>query len=214
MPRVAEPFQPTYNARLTTLKGDTMASALWPPQGSGSGTGNINSINSDTTADQVLAVGTSGTDFAIANNGSGTHTFNLPSASATVRGVVTTGTQTIAGAKTFSGAVFAPANYNIEASENNAGNSSTAQTIDWSTGSAQLSTLTGNVTYTFSNPVAGGAYLLRIATGAGSFIATWPGTVKWPGGSAPTITATASKVDLINFYYDGTNYYGSFSQNY
>jgi hypothetical protein len=191
-----------------------LSSYNWPPVTPGSGSGNITDINGDSTPSQTLAVGTSGTDFAIADGGSGLHTFNLPSASATARGVITTGTQTIAGAKTFSGVVQAPANYHIEASEHDSGNSSTAQTIDWSTGSAQLSTLTGNVTYTFTNPVAGGAYVLRIATGAGSFAATWPGNVLWPSGTAPTITVTASKVDIITFYYDGTNFYGTFAQNY
>lgn len=94
------------------------------------------------------------------------------------------------------------------------GNSGTAQTIDWSAGNEHSSTLTGNVTYTFSNPVTGGRYVLLINTGAGSFTATWPAAVKWPGGTAPTITTTASKVDLVTFIYDGTNYYGSFNQNY
>jgi hypothetical protein len=55
---------------------------------------------------QNFAVGTSGTDFAINSSGS-THTFNLPDASATVRGVVTTTTQTFAGDKTFTGAIGA-----------------------------------------------------------------------------------------------------------
>jgi hypothetical protein len=107
-------------------------------------------------------------------------------------------------------------NYNMQAGETNIGNSSTSFTADWSSNSAQLVTMTGNVTsVTFSNPQTGGSYLLRIATGAGSFSITgWPVTVKWTGGTAPTITATASKVDLINFYYDGTSYYGSYSQNY
>jgi len=53
--------------------------------GSSSG---ITSINGDTTAAQTLAVGTAGTDFAIADNGTGTHTFNLPTASHTNRGAL------------------------------------------------------------------------------------------------------------------------------
>jgi hypothetical protein len=33
--------------------------------------------------------------------------------------------------------------------------------------------------------------------------------VKWPSGTAPTITATASKLDKYVFTADGTNWYGS-----
>ena len=50
---------------------------------------------------KTMAVGTSGTDFAVAF-AANSITFNLPDASASNRGVITTGTQTIAGAKTFS----------------------------------------------------------------------------------------------------------------
>jgi hypothetical protein len=96
------------------------------------------------------------------------------------------------------------------------GNSSTADTIDWNSGNEHMSTLTGNVTYTFSNPVNGGRYVLVLATGAGSFSATWPATVLWPGGATPTITTTASKVDVCTFIYVSsvTKYYGACSQNY
>lgn len=60
----------------------------------------LTSLNNLTDQSQYLAVGTSGTDFNIASSGD-THTFNIPSASLTNRGLVTTGSQTFAGAKTF-----------------------------------------------------------------------------------------------------------------
>ena len=64
------------------------------------GTG-ITAINSLTGAAQTLTTGTTGGDFAIVSSGT-THTFNIPDASASARGLVTTGAQTLAGAKTFS----------------------------------------------------------------------------------------------------------------
>ena len=59
-----------------------MASFQWPAQGSGGGGSGITSINSDSTAAQTLTAGTSGTDFAIADNLAGGHAFNLPDAGA------------------------------------------------------------------------------------------------------------------------------------
>jgi hypothetical protein len=61
----------------------------------------ITALNGLTAQVQYFQVGTSGTDFNISST-TATHTFNIPDASATARGLITTGTQTIAGAKTFS----------------------------------------------------------------------------------------------------------------
>lgn len=63
----------------------------------------ISSLNGLTSDSQTFAVGTSGTDFNI-SSASGVHTFNIPSASATNRGLVTTSAQTFAGPKTFQAA--------------------------------------------------------------------------------------------------------------
>ena len=60
----------------------------------------ISSLNGLTDATQTFAVGTTGTDIAFVSS-AGTHTLNIPSASATARGVVTTGTQRFAGIKYF-----------------------------------------------------------------------------------------------------------------
>jgi hypothetical protein len=54
----------------------------------GSASGGVATINSDSTTDQFLLVGSSGTDFVIVDNGTGNHTFNIPTASATNRGLL------------------------------------------------------------------------------------------------------------------------------
>jgi hypothetical protein len=66
--------------------------------------GGITTLNTLTTATQTFAVGTTGTNFAI-SSAAGVHTFNLPDASATARGVVSTGDQTFAGDKTFANVI-------------------------------------------------------------------------------------------------------------
>ncbi len=65
------------------------------------GGGGITAINSQMGPSQTMSTGTAGTDFTI-NSGSNIHVFNIPSASGSARGLVTTGSQTIAGQKTFS----------------------------------------------------------------------------------------------------------------
>ena len=88
------------------------------------------------------------------------------------------------------------------------------ETIDLNNGLVHDITLDENVTFTFSNPVATGRAssftLILRQDGAGTNTATWPGSVKWAGGSAPTITATASAVDVLTFMTvdGGTTWYG------
>lgn len=97
-----------------------------------------------------------------------------------------------------------------------AGNSGTSKTIDWNNSNEQLLTLTGNVTLAFSNgdDIRG---VLVLDTGAGSFTVTWPASVLWPGGAAPTITTTANKYDLvtlINLPGSPDTYIASINQDY
>jgi hypothetical protein len=93
------------------------------------------------------------------------------------------------------------------------GNSSTAQTIALTNGTVQTCTLTGNCTFTMPTATAGKSFILILSTGAGSFTATFT-SVKWPSNSAPTITTTASRWDILTFVSDGTNWYGNFAQAY
>lgn len=90
-------------------------------------------------------------------------------------------------------------------------NTTTAYTVNLANGSVQFLTLTGNCTYTFPTPAAGKSFtLVQKQDATGSRTVTWPASVKWPGGTAPTITSTASKVDKFVFTaIDGSSWLGS-----
>jgi len=97
------------------------------------------------------------------------------------------------------------------------GSQNGSYTINWNNGSKQAITLTGNSTLAFTAPGAGVAtFTLRIIQGgSGSYTITWPvGTVKWPGGTAPTLSTAVGAVDIVSCYYNGTNYYCSSAVNF
>jgi len=100
-------------------------------------------------------------------------------------------------------------------------NSGTSYTIDLTQGNVFDITLTGNCSFTFSNPpvsgVAGSFTLILGQDGTGSRTATWPAAVKWPAATAPTLTTTASYTDILCFTTvdGGTVWYGAVAaQNY
>ena len=92
--------------------------------------------------------------------------------------------------------------------------SGAATTVNLATALACALALDASTTLTLSNPVAAQAYVFRIIQGSGSYSVTWPASVLWPGGTPPVITVTAGYTDLVNLYYDGTYFYGSFVQNF
>ena len=94
-------------------------------------------------------------------------------------------------------------------------NSSTAITLALTNGTVQIITLTANATITMPTAAAGKSFILLLRQDAtGSRTVTWT-TVNWPSGTAPTITATASKQDIYSFFSDGTSWYGiTAGQNY
>jgi hypothetical protein len=93
------------------------------------------------------------------------------------------------------------------------GNSSTSKTLSLASGTFQTVTMTGNCTFTMPTAVAGKSFILIVSTGAGGFTGTFT-SVKWPNNTAPTLTTTATRWDILSFMSDGTNWYGAFQQAY
>ena len=84
-------------------------------------------------------------------------------------------------------------------------------TLDLSTGNVFSHAPSANVTYVFSNPPSTGTafgFTLKVAPSA-TITQTWPTSVDWAGGSAPTATASG-ETDVFTFFtHDGgTTYYG------
>jgi hypothetical protein len=75
--------------------------------------------------------------------------------------------------------------------------------VDWSAAGITRITLDGDITFTFASPYDGQKHIVQIKQDAsGNHLATWPATVRWPGGTAPTLTATSGGIDYIGFVYD------------
>lgn len=102
--------------------------------------------------------------------------------------------------------IIAPVLTALMAAEIDDGNSGTADTIDFSAGAYHKSTLTGNVTYTFTAPTAPAIIQLKVVQGASAFTITWP-TIKWAGGITPVGSTVNGAVDIYTLYYDGTSYW-------
>lgn len=118
-------------------------------------------------------------------------------------GVTISATNNIVGAKTL-----------VFDSVYNNGTKSAGFTIAWSNGQKQRVTLAGtSMAITFTAPAGPGNFLLVLTQdGTGSRTVTWPATAKWPGGTAPVLSTPANSVDIISFFYDGTNYYGQIAK--
>lgn len=92
--------------------------------------------------------------------------------------------------------------------------SGATHTINIEDGNVHHLKLTANCTLTFSNPIASGdatSFTLVLEQDAtGSRTVTWPASVKWAGGVAPTLTTTAARFDVLTFFTvdGGTRWFG------
>ena len=89
-----------------------------------------------------------------------------------------------------------------------------SSTLSLTNGTVQTATLTASTPCTFTMPTAtAGKSFILILTQASSGMTTATFTsVKFPNGTAPTITATASAVDIISFVANGTSWFGTAAQ--
>jgi hypothetical protein len=175
----------------------TLASGI-PSWGNSSGLVSLNGITSGT---QSFTTGTTGTDFNISSSGS-THTFNLPDASTTARGAVTTGTQTFAGNKTFSGS--------LSATTLTATSGLTAGTVTYPIAhgtNGQVLTTTGSGTLTWTAPSSGGVTSISGGTTGLTPASATSGNVTLAGTLAATNGGTGQSSYAIGdiLYASSTN---------
>jgi len=95
------------------------------------------------------------------------------------------------------------------------GSVSATATLDLTDGNFFQARAAGSTTFVFANPPvsvvgtggAAGGFILELQNG-GAATVTWPSTVRWPGGTAPTLTAAG--FDVLVFVTDdgGTNWRG------
>ena len=92
--------------------------------------------------------------------------------------------------------------------------SGTTPSVSLNGGGSFSLVLSGNTTFTFADaPATGSAgFSLKVTQdgGGSGYTVTWPASVKWPGGTAPELTATADKSDVFVFTTDdaGASYVG------
>ena len=104
---------------------------------------------------------------------------------------------------------------NVSERINNIGNTGTATTINLNNGTFVTATLTGNCTFTFTNPTPGASsfslFLTNDGTAGRSIV--WPASVKWPNNSVPLRTTAANATDVYTFFTlnSGTDWYGNLS---
>jgi hypothetical protein len=183
-------------------------------------TGSTPLVAGDMVAGQVVLIEYDGTRFQLLNGNSFTNLL--------VSGTLTYGGVTLTNAVTGTGkmvldtspaiatpTITNPTVTNYVESPVAIGNSGTTQTLSLTSGTFQTVTLTGNCVFTMPTATAGKSFILiLVQDGTGGRTATFT-SVKWPSGTAPTITTTATTGrDIITFFADGTNWYGAAVQNF
>lgn len=120
-----------------------------------------------------------------------------------------TGTQSVTGQKTFSKPIF---NASVQGTEDYSPAAAGTATLDLSLGNIHKITMpAGNITIALTNASVGQVFKVDITQDSGgSRTVTWFSTIRWAGGSAPTLTTTGSKRDSFIFECTGSGTYDGF----
>jgi hypothetical protein len=201
----------------------TLGAAL-PIASGGTGSTSTTFVNLATNVTGTLPVANGGT--GITSFGTGVATFlgtpssaNLAAAltDETGTGVAVFGTNptltgvTLAGEAACADNLVTRATLKDYAVEGSAiGNTGATSTIDMAVANFFSATLDQACTFTFSNPPASGdfgAFVLELTNG-GAFAITYPASVDFPGGLAPTLTASGVDQLVFTTRDAGTTYFG------
>ena len=119
-------------------------------------------------------------------------------------------------AKISSSGILAKTLVYFDAETTNAIGDGATGVIDWTVNQKQKLTITGtSITCNFTNPPGPCNLMLKVIQGDGSDeIGSWDGDIKWPSGNAPTLSTGNGEIDILSFYFDGTNYFGVGSLNF
>lgn len=88
-----------------------------------------------------------------------------------------------------------------------------AATVNWNMNNGTVATLTlgGNRTMAAPTNLSVRTFILKvIQDGTGSRTITWNSVFKWASGVPPVLSTAAGATDIISFFCDGTNLYGSY----
>lgn len=85
--------------------------------------------------------------------------------------------------------------------------SGASHSFDLSASRTHKLTLTANCALSFSGQVDGESYTIVLVQDAtGGRTVTWPSSVKWEGGSPPTLATPAASVDMVVLRFDGSDF--------
>jgi len=153
---------------------------------------------------------------AMTVTGSGNFAYTRTLTGATNVTFPTTGTlSTLAGSETFTNKTLTnPTVTNYVESVVAIGTVTSSNTLSLTNGTVQTVTLTASTACTFTMPTAtaGKSFILIVTQASGGSGTAVFTSVKFPAGTAPTITATASAVDILTFVANGTSWFGTYAQ--